>query len=272
MKQIKDLPELLSASNSDKLLVQDSNNLTKYITKANLLTGLSSGGNSNDFNILGISSLTSYWDADNVVSSSGEISQLTDRKGNYNATQPTNNLRPTLVSNVINGKPIIRFAGTQYLTHLNLTEPATIITVVRNTGSTTHRTLLGALSSVVNALDAYYFKVNDTSGLLSYSRSGLSANPSSPTITTADRFFIQSARYDGSKIELFINKTLVSSVVVTGTAYSINTNGIIGAGYYNNAIADYFIGDLYAACLFSSAISNDDLLNSIGYFKKLLDI
>lgn len=64
-----------------------------------------------------MSGLVTWLRADQgVTQSGGVVSQWSDLSGNgNNASQATSGSRPTVVSNVINGKPVIRFDGSQWL-------------------------------------------------------------------------------------------------------------------------------------------------------------
>lgn len=84
--------------------------------------------------------LTAWFKADSgvTVDSSGNVSGWTDQTGNYSVSQNTTSLEPMLVSNVLNGKPVLRWTGSQQLAAAVQADPGlnadmTIITV----GSTT---------------------------------------------------------------------------------------------------------------------------------------
>lgn len=275
MLQIKDFPIKNSVADTDFLLIQDSVDFAyKSITKANLIASLgSSESNSQQIDpILAIAGLAADWSAENVTVVNNLVSELKDNSpNNKHATQNSTSNQATLINNCLNNKPVINFSGNQFYTHTNLTEPKTIIAVLRNVG-TSDRTILGALSNNVNPLDAYYFKSNDSSSKMVIEISGTTPPVKSNAIINSNGFYIQSARISNSHIELFVNNILVARSTYTGTKFSINGNGVIGAAYYNNAIVDFFLGDIYRICMFSQILSYEDLFKAINYLKKYLNI
>ena len=71
-KQIKDYPEITTAVDSDKLLIQaTNNNAYKCITKANLLAGLSSNGGSGNQQVNAVR----WWRIRNLISPGGSDRQ-----------------------------------------------------------------------------------------------------------------------------------------------------------------------------------------------------
>lgn len=275
--KIGDFPFKQSVANSDLILIQDSvDSANKHTTKENLLAGLSSSGSSSTPlvdpipNMVG---LAADWSAENVViSAESLVSQITDvSSNNKHASQGTGSSQATLISNCLNNKPVLRFGGNQFYLHSNLTEPATIIAVIKNTG-TGHRTVLGALSSAAGAADAYYFKANDPFNIMLMERSNQTSIATSSAITSDKTFFIQSARLTATSIELFIDSVLVSRLSRSGAAISIDGNGILGGAYYNNSVVDLFVGDIYRICMFSEPLSHEDVFKAINYLKQLLGI
>lgn len=145
--QIKDFPEKDAAAASDLLLLQDADNLAyRSITKQNLLAGLNSTSDIDP--IQSMPNLSADWCVDNaVIEANNLISSIPDSSGNnYHAIQNNDTNKAILISNCLSNHSIARFSGSQFYTHNNLTEPATIIAVIKNLGSS-HRTLLGAISN-----------------------------------------------------------------------------------------------------------------------------
>ena len=256
--QIKEYPRKNSVANEDFLLVQNANNSAyQSVEKQVLLSGLSAINQPSSDPILGLPNLSSDWCAENVIADANNlISQVTDTSGNQkHAISNASTSRPTLVTNCLSNKPVIRFNGSQYFTHTNLTEPATIIAVLRNRGSG-DRAVLGALSdNTTTQLDAYYFKTSDASAQMSFSHVGLSLGTQTERIMSPHTFFIQSGRINQNMIELFINQTLVDRKTFTGTGINISTTASLGAGYFNNSLVDFFLGDIYRVCMFSQPLS-----------------
>lgn len=274
-KCIKDFPSKISIADNDLLLIQDAtDNAYKRCTKQQLLSESNSMTALDP--ILNMTDLSADWSAENVVVDVNNlISQINDTSGNNNhAVQNTISLQPILIHNCLNNSPTIKFSGRQYFLHPNLSEPKTIIAVIKNNDlGTNHRTLLGAMSNVSgDGLDAYYFKTNDPSNSLSFIRGGLSVSGGTKAILDFQKFYIQSVRLSDNMIEVFINSLLVDRQKFSGQAYPIVTSGSLGAGYYNRSIVDLFLGDVYRVCMFSQTLSYDNLFKAISYLKNTLDI
>jgi hypothetical protein len=66
---------------------------------------------------------TALWldaaDASTITASSGLISQINDKSGNDRNFTSSSSARPTLTSNGLNGKAVMTFSGSQYLTSTN---------------------------------------------------------------------------------------------------------------------------------------------------------
>jgi hypothetical protein len=77
-----------------------------------------------------------------VTQSSGNVSSWTDQSGNFTVTQATSGDQPTYVSSGINGKPALRFNGSQWLynsKNMALNADMTIVTVGATTDATAHQ-------------------------------------------------------------------------------------------------------------------------------------
>jgi hypothetical protein len=93
-----------------------------------------------------LSGIVSWIGADNVNLSSSKITQFNDKSIKSNpASQSNDSLRPTLVSNQINGLPIARFAsGGNWLSFANngdFSNGMTFIVVVKLNGTSTFHAL-----------------------------------------------------------------------------------------------------------------------------------
>lgn len=263
--------EFESIGDNDLIPMRSEAGITGRIKKKNLVTGTTATSTLTN-PILSNPNLISYWDSENVVTSDGLITQFTDRSSNNkNASQETNSLRCSLVNSVINSKPVARFTGSQYYSHAVVNDPLTIIAVTRNASSAAHRTLLGANNNNNNPLGSYYFKTNDPSGKISFVRSGLNNSTVNADALSFEKFYVQAARNYGSKLELFINNLLINSVSTSGNGLSI-INPLIGAGYYNNAIVDYFLGDFHTIALFNAVLPDSLLIQYINYLRDYLKL
>jgi hypothetical protein len=273
VKQYKDLDiEHLSLDDDDWLTAQTKAGITGKIKKKNLVAGLATA-TSNANPILSNPSLVAYWDAENVSVNNGKITAFTDRSNNSKtASQATTNLQASLISNVINSKPVARFAGGQYYTHVANNDPLTVIAVVRNTSVAAHRTLLGAANANSGSgTGSYYFKTSDPIPRMSFVRGGLSTTVVDASPISSERFYVQSSRNKGTSLELFFNNLLINSVATSGTALAIS-NPLFGAGYFNGAIVDYFAGDAHTIAMFNAVLSDSLLIQYINYLRDYLKL
>ena len=114
---------------------------------ANVTDGSCSGQSGSDF-VIPSGGLVTWLRADAGITLDGNngVGTWHDLSGNNNdlrQTNPTN--RPTVVSNVINGKPVVRFNTSQFLiSALDVSNPYTIVTVSKLNGGTNQRLISNA--------------------------------------------------------------------------------------------------------------------------------
>ena len=167
--------------------------------------------------------------------------------------------QPTLVNNALNGKPVIRFGGAQSLAFTSPVSPNsfTIFVVGKNSKTTeSYSMILGPGGSSPNNQMRWE---NGSSALFVGSGNNL------PTITSSIGntrvYHALSVRYNGSTMQVYRDGNLISTH--TFTTSGPWTLAQIGAFFSS----DFMVGDLAEVLIYSSALSESDLISTNNYFK-----
>jgi hypothetical protein len=186
---------------------------------------------------------------------SNKVSQLTDQScGGFNLTQGTGANQPTWVDAQLNGKPILRFTGSQWLQHNSFSQTlkCTVWAVFKTTSDNRQYVISG-----------------------SYGDEGI--------IVAANRYpGIRHPNDKLSSVAIGSNWTAVLAVMTTSNYLSgLWVNGVLqnnnSAGtYYQNLFAlgsiyggasTGFIGDIAAAGVFNRALGSDDIAKFFAWAK-----
>ncbi|MBV1853609.1 M4 family metallopeptidase [Catellatospora tritici] len=193
-----------------------------------------------------------------VTSSGGLVSNWTDQSGTgHHASMTVAARQPSLASGVVNGKPVIRFGGSQSLSLVTINPSAFTVFVVGKNSKTTesYSMILGPGGN--NANNQLRWE-NGTQALV-YGSNGIPATTS--TIGNTRVFHDLVIRYDGATLKVYRDGTLYTSTPVAASGgWSINQ---IGA-YYSSA---YMQGDLAELLVYSSALSDTDRVSTQNYLK-----
>ncbi len=175
--------------------------------------------------------------------------------GALSALQATSNLRPTYVTNVQNGKPVVRFSGAngvllESTETINMSTPNTIIVVAKDNGTSQ---VFGGVFSLelymsVFSGGSYYWL--DTSG----------GNVAACTVPATNVFRVITAQYTQ-------NSTTNSKVFYNGTLYSSSSNGSgntsaglgrveLGGRAWGGNASRIFKGDIAEVIVYSRAIDD----------------
>jgi hypothetical protein len=197
-----------------------------------------------------------------VTLNSGKVSNWADQSGFGNhAYMPNTNpgRQPTLVTNALNGKPIIRFGGAQSLALTSPVSPNsfTIFIVGKNSmSSESFSMILGPGGSSPNNQMRWE---NGSSALFDGASNNL------PTITSSIGntrvYHALSVRYNGSTMQVYRDGNLISTHTFTTTGPW--TLGQIGAWYSSH----FMVGDLAEVLIYSSSLSESDRLSTNNYLK-----
>ncbi len=200
-----------------------------------------------------------------VIASGGLVGQWDERKGNGINLTATTTQRPTVVSNELNGRSIIRFNGTT-----NSLRNASAA-VLRNVGAAT---LIAVVRRASNIAASATFISTDTStssvrALMAYRATGgegisvggrrLAANAFQGTATTtpysADwRIAIGILDYANATLTYFENGALIATGAFQTPGNTENSGGVLCLGASPDGAGSFFNGDIAEAAIIHSAI------------------
>ncbi|KYG02836.1 hypothetical protein BE21_54215 [Sorangium cellulosum] len=184
-----------------------------------------------------------------ITASAGKVSSWQDQSGNGNtAANPAAAAQPTLVSNALNSKPVVRFHGAQSLYLARQLEPTrfTVFVVGKNSkASETYSMILGPGNSTPNNQLRW-----ENGGQALFVGIGNSMPVVTSTIGNTRVYHALSARYDGSTMAVYRDGRLASSHSFTTTGPWILLQ--IGAWF-----SSYFMeGDLAEILVYERALSD----------------
>ena len=185
-------------------------------------------------------------EASTITLNSGAVETWNDKSGNTrHFSQSTATSRPTVVSASQNGLNTLSFDGSD--DHLNgptSPEPCLIAAVAKTSTALTFRTIYGALSPTGTAGDAVYFQTGDPARTSTFARTSLSADFSATAgVVTSGSFFIMVGYHNITSIVCRLNGTPGSTDTTAANFKNLSTS-IVGAGYFNDAKADYWPGEI----------------------------
>lgn len=196
-----------------------------------------------------------------VTTSNGKVTNWADQDDSQNhAYMTTLERQPSLITNAINGKPVIRFNGAQSLKLTNALSHSnfTVFVAGKNSHPSSFSMILGPTGTGTNGNNQLRWE-NGTQALLV----GLGNNMPIITSTVGNTkvYHALSARYDGSQLKVYRDGNLVTtSSFVTSGPWELNQ---IGAW-----VSQYFmVGDLAELVFYSSALSESNRSTANSYFK-----
>ena len=187
----------------------------------------------------------------------------------YDAIQATSANKPLYKTGIINGKPAVLFDGSNdYLTLDGYADlPKTIVAVVQPVSIGNYKSFFGVKSNDTGPWDTCLLGSNTTSNRLEWriaygTTSVVSAFKSSSLANGTPIIASMTTNLDSGNIntDIWVNNVVGNSGSVSSqTPNSPDGPSIIGAGYYNNSIVDYY--NIYIAELifFSTVLSSTDL-------------
>ncbi|GAA2357762.1 hypothetical protein Cme02nite_33590 [Catellatospora methionotrophica] len=193
-----------------------------------------------------------------VTTSAGKVTNWADQSGTgHHASMPVAARQPSLVGAVVNGKPVVRFGGSQSLSLVTVNPTTfTVFVVGKNTKPTeTYSMILGPGGD--NANNQLRWE-NGTQALV-YGSNGIPATTS--TVGNTRVFHDLVVRYDGATLRVYRDGTLYTSTPVAASGgWSINQ---IGA-YYSSS---FMQGDLAELLVYPSGLSDADRVATQNYLK-----
>lgn len=234
---------------------------------------------------LGSSALVVWLDAaKGVTQSNNAVSAWADQSGNNNnAAQATQARQPLLVANVINGKPVMRFDGTnqQYFTIADAaslrwgTGDFTVmeVTAWTNTASTNDNTGYGALWVKVGPNTPFpgaSLFANNASGPTGAARAQVTINlfaASANTNLNNGSFRVVGMRRAGTTLEVRVGGAQAGMVANATTNIDAMGVSVFIGGREGNGAKQMLKGDIAEVIGVKGALSDPDLASLEGYLK-----
>lgn len=203
-----------------------------------------------------------WFRADDVIITSGAVSQWNDKSGNArHATQGTAGNRPTQQLNIVNGRPVVRFDGNNYLKStfgVTLTQPTTIFIVWSITSSNSALAFSAFDGISVSNRNFYFWQKN----LATYAGSFVSyAARSVPRA-----FAIDSCVFNGANSQVRENGVLLNT---RNPGTQVLTGLTIGVEYPNTSA---LIGDIAEIIVIQDLLSSTNYNKFLTYFQSLYGI
>ncbi|UBF28322.1 LamG domain-containing protein [Kovacikia minuta CCNUW1] len=204
-----------------------------------------------------------YWRADECqTNGSGIVTQLTDISGQGFHASGTGG--PAKISDALNGVPVLRFTGNQFLSHSYLGEIATVIALVRPEGVGAYRALLSARGAT---RDAYWFGTTSPGGNAIFQRNDASGNDAYIRyLQEPFKWNVWTGRVQASSLDFFFNSykggslALSSRLPITGDAY-------LGAASNGSLLSDFWMGDLAELAIFDQPLASAEIGKIVSYLK-----
>ena len=217
-----------------------------------------------------VAGYTAWYDASQEAYSNNDpVDSWTDRSANALTVSNTLTLRPTFKTNIINGKPVIRFDGSsQFLGSSGdalgtaITPSAYTIFVVFNAAaiSTANGSTWDNPALVSDTGGDEYFSINlkSTPAIFAYNWDTNDDNVSK-SISTGTNYIVQT-RHESGNLYVSLNAGSESSVA-SGDTGDIANKLYVGVG---NSIR-FFQGDIAEIIIYNTALSTSDIALNYSY-------
>lgn len=190
------------------------------------------------------------------------IARWNDKSGNArHASQSTSGNRPLRKTSIQNSKDIARFDGSNDSMLLaSALDPLSIFAVVRNTSNNLYKTVYGGLSSSSGSIESVYLQVGTPARTITFLHGTSADNTTSGDfLATAgviglNAFGVISGVRTSTQITAYLNG-VAGSTDTTANTLKNNTANTVGAGYYGNAIVDFWPGDIAEIIAFDTTLS-----------------
>jgi hypothetical protein len=134
---------------------------------------------------------------------------------------------------------------------------------VYTTSATGYKSIAGIDASESITRGSFYFQNGNgkwTFAIVNTANTALGAEQSAAVVT--NKWYHLLGTFDGSNIKLYVDGSLEDTTAFTGTLTTPTGDALIGAAYFNNAIGDYFPGNLANVAIWNRALSSDEI-NSV---------
>jgi hypothetical protein len=211
-----------------------------------------------------------------TTNATGRVEKWADQSGNKNdATQTDDSAKPTLVPNVVNGKPALRFDGkTNYLdvangTGLDIVGDIASFAVIRVDDYTTYNEVWGKTAGPGGNLPAPtdWYLVQGT-GVPQFYRgdgtgSGIQPAPGQRPIK-ANNYVVVGVRQAGTAVTHFLNGSTNGVGQITVTPADGGTDLKIGS---REDLFTKMKGDIAELLIYNNALSDADIVNAQNYLR-----
>lgn len=225
-----------------------------------------------------ISGLSGWWDASSInPGEAGAVATLPDRSGlGRTVEQVDSTKRPTWRGNAVNGKPVLRFDGTNdFLRSLSAANPAlvgadgsfTAFAVVSRTAANT-----GGFSIADQDNDAapnrtaqFLRTFNNNLESIAFNNTGSAFVDAGPSMGVANQSYIVSSTRTTTSVESFVNGVSNGSTAVTGTGNT--TSAIFSIGAYNGGTLSHWPGDIAEVIIYNRNLTASERATVHSYLQ-----
>ena len=201
-----------------------------------------------------------------AVADADPVGEWKDQSGGANnATQATAGFRPTLRTNVQNGRPVVRADGSDDVLSLGTNVPAlaingdlTVLAVIRKTTVSVYGAFLGyqAAAGTNNSYEVRYDNADPAKLELVHADAAGAETFTSTTNLTNNTWYLLEVVRNGTAISFFVNRVAAGTGTATKTPTS--TAGSVGAVFDRGTSSIFFPGDLAELLLYGAALSAGD--------------
>lgn len=208
-----------------------------------------------------LSGLHAWWKADSLVLANGAAvaSWADSGSGGFTATQATAGLRPTYVTNVVNGLPVVRFTG-----------GAARFLVSGASSSLTDETIFVVLNHGGRAIEPIRATSGDggvifqvRAGIMALSGQNTGIRRDATTVTNATNFFVQSASHTTAATAFYVNGAAAGSGI--GLTPTAGRTTVIGADPV--AAAEYVDGDIAELIVYNRVLTTAERATVHSYLQ-----
>jgi hypothetical protein len=189
-----------------------------------------------------------------------------DRSGNaYDPTQSTGFQRPVYKTNQISGNPVITFDGSNdYLSFGTPLDFTGFVVVVKTSTTAPNKTFLGVRTTQAGVFASHYCQLGNPARTTTWYRltTGGLFGATAGVVTSGTASIVSGSRSD-TALKVALNGVFGTEGTTSNPLSDVSTTTFVGAGWYNNAIVDYWAGDLASVIGITGTRPTDGLLKRL---------